>query len=75
MEDDKLKEIIEEAIEPSLKNEFIKGVVAGWNACLITIRRNTNELTNVKDIKAYIKKEIDESKERMNNYANNKEGK
>ena len=71
MEDDKLKRIIADAIEPHLKDEFMKGVVAGWNACLIAIRRGTNELTSAKDIKEYIKKEIYESKERMNNYVNN----
>lgn len=53
--------IVKEAIEDRLKREFNTGVVAGWEACISTIYKNTRNMTSAKKIKDYIKQKYQEN--------------
>lgn len=54
-----LKNIVSQAIEPRLKEQFINGVMAGWTACAQSLYKQISSLTSAKEIKKIIKKEAD----------------
>ena len=55
-----LQEKIKLAIEPKLKEQFIIGMKAGYDAAMLHIYRSTKDMTNAKAIRRYIKKKVDE---------------
>ena len=63
--------IISKETEPLFKEQFINGALAGWNACLMVIKKETADMTSCKKIKKYIDKKIEESKNRKDLENNN----
>ena len=55
-----LKEKIKSAIEPKLKEQFIIGMKAGYDAAMLNIYRATKDMTSSKAIRRYIKQKVDE---------------
>lgn len=61
-DEEKIKEIVEEAIKDKLKEQFNLGLMAGWDACLVSIREQIKSLRSANKIKALIEKKIEERK-------------
>ena len=59
-EQTELQEKIKSAIEPKLKEQFIIGMKAGYDAAMLHIYKATKNMTNVKAIRGYIKQKVDE---------------
>ena len=55
-----LQEKIKSAIEPKLKEQFIIGMKAGYDAAILHIYRSTKDMTSAKAICRYIKQKVDE---------------
>ena len=55
-----LKEGIKNAIEPKLKEQFIIGMKAGYDAAMLHIYKATKDMTSAKKIQLYIKQKVDE---------------
>ena len=60
-EDKTLKDIIADAIEPKLHEQFVKGCKAGWDAAWLVLQRNINKMTSAQQIKDFIKTKLKES--------------
>ena len=56
-----LKELLKAQIEPKLKEQFIIGMKAGYDAAMLHIYKATKDMTSAKAIRGYIKKKVDES--------------
>lgn len=74
MEDKELQNLIEKETKELVEKQFNLGVIAGWNACLVNIKKEISNIRSAKGIKKIIDNKIKESKERIENSANNKEG-
>lgn len=59
-EQTQLHEQIKSAIEPKLKEQFIIGMKAGYDAAMLHIYKATKNMTSAKAIRAYIKYKVDE---------------
>ena len=59
-EQTELQEKIKSAIEPKLKDQFIIGMKAGYDAAMLQIYRSTKDMTSAKAIRRYIKQKVDE---------------
>ena len=59
-EQSQLHEQIKSAIEPKLKEQFIIGMKAGYDAAMLHIYKATKNMTSAKAIRAYIKHKVDE---------------
>ena len=59
-DEEKIKEIVEEAIKDKLKEQFNLGLMAGWDARLVSIREQIKSLRSANKIKALIEKKIEE---------------
>ena len=59
-EQTELQEKIKSAIEPKLKEQFIIGMKAGYDAAMLHIYRSTKDMTSAKAIRRYIKQKVDE---------------
>lgn len=59
-EQTQLHEQIKSAIEPKLKEQFIIGMKAGYDAAMLHIYKSTKDMTSAKAIRAYIKYKVDE---------------
>ena len=59
-EQTELQEKIKSAIEPKLKEQFIIGMKAGYDAAMLNIYRATKDMTSSKAIRRYIKQKVDE---------------
>ena len=59
-DEEKIKEIVEEAIKDKLKEQFNLGRMAGRDACLGSIREQIKTLRSANKIKALIEKKIEE---------------
>lgn len=55
-----LKAQIKDAIEPKLKEQFIIGMKAGYDAAMLHIYKTTKDMTSAKAIRGYIKSKVDE---------------
>ena len=55
-----LQEKIKLAIEQKLKEQFIIGMKAGYDAAMLHIYRSTKDMTSAKAIRRYIKQKVDE---------------
>ena len=56
-----LKQIIADAIEPKLHEQFIKGCKTGWDAAWLVLQKNINRMTSARQIKDFIKTKLKES--------------
>lgn len=65
--DKELIDIIAKESEPLFKEQFVNGVIAGWKACLLTIKKEISGMTSCKKIKKYIDKKIEDSNNRNEN--------
>lgn len=59
-EQSQLQEKIKSAIEPKLKEQFIIGMKAGYDAAMLHIYKTTKNMTSAKAIRGYIKQKVDE---------------
>ena len=59
-EQTELQEKIKSAIEPKLKEQFIIGMKAGYDAAMLQIYRSTKDMTSAKAIRRYIKQKVDD---------------
>lgn len=59
-EQTELHEQIKSAIEPKLKEQFIIGMKAGYDAAMLHIYKATKDMTSARAIRAYIKFKVDE---------------
>lgn len=57
---DELQEQIKATLEPKLKEQFIMGMKAGYDAAMLHIYKATKDMTSAKAIRAYIKFKVDE---------------
>ena len=55
-----LQEKIKAAIEPKLKEQFIIGMKAGYDAAMLHIYKSTKDMTSARAIRAHIKFKVDE---------------
>ena len=59
-EQTELQEKIKSTIKPKLKEQFIIGMKAGYDAAMLHIYRATKDMTSAKAIRRYIKQKVDE---------------
>lgn len=57
---DELQEQIKATLEPKLKEQFIIGMKAGYDAAMLHIYKATKDMTSAKAIRGYIKQKVDE---------------
>lgn len=57
---DELQEQIKATLEPKLKEQFIIGMKAGYDAAMLHIYKATKDMTSAKKIQHYIKQKVDE---------------
>ena len=55
-----LQEKIKSTIEPKMKEQFIIGMKAGYDAAMLHIYKATKDMTSSKSIRRYIKQKVDE---------------
>ena len=67
-EEKELKEIIEEAIVPKLRSQFMFGCLTGWMAACKSVDGNTKHLTSAKAMKDVIKQMCKEADDRLQKY-------
>ena len=67
MEENELKELIQNETYELAKNQFMNGVLAGWNACLYNIKSEIAGINSSKKIKKLIDEKLKESKDRILN--------
>ena len=72
MEHEELEQLIQKETEKLTDKAFNLGIIAGWNACLINIKKEISPIRSAKTIKKMIDDKIESSKQRIEN--NNIEG-
>ncbi len=68
MEEKELKEIVEEAIVPKLRSQFMFGCLTGWMAACKSIDGKTKKLTSAKAMKDIIKQMCKEADDKLAAY-------
>lgn len=66
MGDNELKNMLKEAIEPTLKEQFIVGMTKGFDVAIETISKEIATMTSAKQIKEHIKNRRLDAKKRHN---------
>lgn len=64
MDNTELKNILKEAIEPTLKEQFIIGMTKGFDTAIETIYKEIAPMTSAKQIKEHIKNRRLDAKKR-----------
>ena len=64
MDNTELKKILKEAIEPTLKEQFIIGMTKGFDVAIETISKEIASMTSAKQIKEHIKNRRLDAKKR-----------
>lgn len=64
-EEKELKEIIEEAIVPKLRSQFMFGCLTGWMAACKSVDGKTKKLTSAKAMKDVIKQMCKEADDKL----------
>ena len=64
MDNTELKNILKEAIEPTLKEQFIIGMTKGFDVAIETISKEIAPMTSAKQIKEHIKNRRLDAKKR-----------
>lgn len=67
-EEKELKEIIEEAIVPKLRSQFMFGCLTGWMAACKSVDGKTKKLTSAKAMKDVIKQMCKEADDKLAAY-------
>lgn len=67
-EEKELKEIIEEAIVPKLRSQFMFGCLTGWMAACKSVDGKTKNLTSAKAMKDVIKQMCKEADDKLTAY-------
>ena len=67
-EEKELKEIIEEAIVPKLRSQFMFGCLTGWMVACKSVDGKTKNLTSAKAMKNVIKQMCKEADDRLREY-------
>lgn len=67
-EEKELKEIVEEAIVPKLRSQFMFGCLTGWMAACKSVDGRTKKLTSAKAMKDVIKQMCKEADDRLQEY-------
>ena len=57
---DELQKQIKDILEPKLKEQFLIGMKAGYDAAMLHIYKATKDMTSAKAIRGYIKSKVDE---------------
>lgn len=66
-----IKKIVEEAIVPKLRSQFMFGCLTGWMAACKSVEGKTKKLTSAKAMKDVIKQMCKEADDRMAAYEEN----
>lgn len=64
MDNTELKNILKEAIEPTLREQFIIGMTKGFDTAIETIYKEISSMTSAKQIKEHIKNRRLDAKKR-----------
>lgn len=67
MEHEELEQLIQKETEKLTDKAFNLGIIAGWNACLINIKKEISPIRSAKTIKKMIDDKIESSKQRIEN--------
>lgn len=67
MENEELEQLIQKETEKLTDKAFNLGIIAGWNACLINIKKEISPIRSAKTIKKMIDDKIESSKQRIEN--------
>ncbi len=67
MEDKELHDILKERIEKDYREQFNKGLMAGFDSCILTVYKQIEKLTSAKAIKKLMKEKVDDVNKRINN--------
>lgn len=67
MEHEELEQLIQKETEKLTDKAFNLGIIAGWNACLINIKKEISPIKSAKTIKKMIDDKIESSKQRIEN--------
>lgn len=65
MEEKEITEIVEKETKKLYQDAFLRGTLAGWNACIVSINKEIAGMTSAKKIKKAIFKKIEESRKRL----------
>lgn len=65
MEEKELKDVLKSRIESDFKEQFNKGLIAGWDSCVLTINKQIANMTSAKAIKKLIGEKADEVNNRI----------
>ena len=63
-----IKQIVEEAIVPRLRSQFMFGCLTGWMAACKSVEGKTKKLTSAKAMKDAIKQMCKEADDRLQKY-------
>ena len=67
MENEELEQLIQKETGKLTDKAFNLGIIAGWNACLINIKKEISPIRSAKTIKKMIDDKIESSKQRIEN--------
>lgn len=67
MEHEELEQLIQKETEKLTDKAFNLGIIAGWNACLINVKKEISPIRSSKTIKKMIDNKIESSKQRIEN--------
>lgn len=67
VEDLDTKKIVEENIKKQMSSIYMQGVCTGWSGFALAVLNNIENMTNVDEIKNYLKKESEKVKEKIFN--------
>lgn len=65
MKEKELEELIKNETKELAEKQFLNGILAGWNACLFSIKKEIADMTSARKIKKFIDRKIEESKNRF----------
>lgn len=67
MEDKELEQLIKKETKNLADKAFNLGIIAGWNACLVNIKKEISPIRSTKTIKKILENKIEASKQRFEN--------
>lgn len=60
MDEKELHEQIKATLEPKLKEQFIVGMKAGYDAAMLTVYKQIKDMTSAKEIIKFVKGKVEE---------------
>ena len=67
MKQEELEQLIQEKTEKLMNDAYNLGIIAGWNACLVNIKKEISSIRSAKTIKKILDNKIENSKQRIKN--------